>query len=632
MSVDNGMLAVQVRHEINKFVSVGNALISGPTKDADVVFDFKNGIYRAEDATFFSFTDALTSISGAFTRPSSAFRWNANGVLATSSVDTPDAALQLNPYVEQRGLLVERASYNRIIDTGGITSGGDTNATVSTSNLPGPDGVSLSRRTVTSTVSNGYVQSPNATIGAPFASSLWTWSVIVPKQSSSQVAKMEGVAVGGSGIIPNINFNALTGAATSSQSSGDFGVQDLGDWWMPWVTDNINTNTIGQMKFFPVSGGTGSLDFCYPQIEPGHGPTSRIITSGTAGLRRERDNVVIPATRLATTGAFTITARPSGGAITRVIAQVDDGTENNRITVQRNSSGNIEVVSVRNGVTIGTNAHGAHVAGAEVTVSVTWSGTSVRSQRDYGGLLLISGSLPASVRHLRLGANSAGVSAIDGVISRLSIWWGAEPASQIYRAPSVDFVTAGDSMAAGAGVSTAPEHWGSILGVNLKRTRTNIAAGGTTSTEAKDTFLAQTANVRGQILLLYTGHNDPTDTALVMANIATILSNMSNDLAKRRFLIGLPCHSTANAVGGVGYNGIVSLRSLIAAAYPDNYVDVPGALLAAATALGDTAGSDTNIANGYTPARYLGDTIHLNAAGQIVEETAWRAKMLAMGY
>ena len=589
--------------------------------DPDSVLDLDaaNGVYWASGQKA-SLLDTVAAVGGRYRRASAGRHFDASSKIALAAADTPRFPVWAGV---AQGLLIEAASENKLPNATGasqITSGGNSNVTVAASPVLGPDGA-LSMQRVTSTATSGYAQAGNITL--PADGSTWAASVVVPKAAAANSVRLEVVYAGGAGRIDYLTFNQYSGVISAGGSNGLYGVIDLGSYWLAFITTVIGTNTVAQVRFYPVYGGTGSADLVYGQMEKRPWPTSRIKTAGSA-LRRERDFFSAPlsALNITTAGTISITSRPPGGAIDRVIAQLDDGTENNRVTIRRSSAGNIEVVWVAAGSTLSTMNLGAHTALDQTKVDIAFTAGALTAKRDDGSLTVAAGTV-SGLTTLRLGGNTVDAS-LDGAIQRARAWPTVR-SGMAAQAPSTNFWTIGDSMAAGAGVATAPEQWANIMAVNLGRTRFNLAVGGETSSQMLTRVLADTTH-RNWPALIWVGHNSP-NAAQTVADITASLAwlNMSD----ARFLIGLPVQNTSSAVGSAGYNEILATRAAIISAWPNNYVDLPAALAAAGN--GGT-NDNADIANGYTPRSLQADSTHLNTAGQVVAEAAWRAAMVARGY
>lgn len=598
-------------------------------KSASLDVDFVAGGYWA--GTPKPDVQSLNDLVGAdFRRASVAYDFNASGLLVRQEVNAPRI-----PYLSgaPRGLLLERQTENRITDATGasqVTGVGNSNATAALSTAVGPDGA-FSMERATSTVSNGFVQSGGKTI--PGDSSVWTYSTLVPKLTSSNNVRLSLVLTGGSSASYDITFDQFGGGIVSG-SGVDYGVIDRGSFWLPYISANIGNNTTATMRLYPVSSGTGSADFAYTQLEKGVGPTSRIKTSGSL-LRRERDVSTFPVSALFGSGpaAFSITAKPPGGPVDRVIAQVDDDTESNRITVRRSSAGKIEVVVVSGGSTIATMDLGAHTALASTKVSVGWDGTTISAIRDGASLTEVASAQPAGLSKFRLGANTSATS-LDGVITRLTAYK-SKKASLFYEAQSSAFAVWGDSMAAGSGASLASTMWHYRVQNDLLRTRYVGAVSGETSTQMLARCLADTTH-RNWVAIFWVGHNSP-DATTDVANIQACIAHLSVDPRFPGYLVLLPTIQAGNLPGSTTYNKIMATRALMLSTFGGLYtagghvVDAPAALAAA----NDNSPQDlSDVANGWTPTslRASGDTIHLGDPGQVVIQNLNETAMVAKGY
>lgn len=188
----------------------------------------------------------------------------------------------------------------------------------------------------------------------------------------------------------------------------------------------------------------------------------------------------------------------------------------------------------------------------------------------------------------------------------------------------------GDSLAAGDGGSTAASRWMPTLAAALTPPRDLYrgGVGGTTSTQARNAALLATAN-RNYIQLIWTGHNDPTDTALVIRNINEIIAWMTVAPSSRQYLVLSPVQNASNAVGSGGYLAILALRTALASAFGARYIDVNAALAAASSG---NAQDISDVANGYTPTSLRADTIHLADAGQDVVKAALLTTFTSLGW
>lgn len=564
----------------------------------------------------------LADAVGYFARPSTAWFFSSLGKLSSYIADTPHISWSV-PLAAYRGLKIERQSTNMIANSKTSAFGTVSNATVAASPAFGPDGTQSLQR-VTGTANGGYVQTSNLSIAA--GSGPYTFSAIVPKGATSQTVRLAAITAGGSGGSANIDFDLLTGIVSAAAANVS-GVEDLGSFWLAWLTFTPTNDTIVQARFYPGgASATGTADVGWAQVEAGINYTSRIQTTGTAGLRRERDFIAFPASAVfgTGTGTLTVSATIPSGAIERVIAQADDGTESNSIRIRRSSAGNIEVVWTSNGsaTTVGL---GAHTAGTSTTVTVGWATGALQAIRDGGALSVTAANPPAGLAWLRLGANTTS-SSLDGFVTAVSTWTALRTAP-FYTAPLGSFVALGDSMAAASGASVNANRWTDLLSAALGRTWFSHGYGGVSSATVLTNWQADPAHW-GWTTIIFVGHNFTTTTNPA-SDIAAMIALMTSEPRVKRFLVVSPLQNSAATVGDAGYNAILALRTALKTAYPKNYVD----LYAYLAARGNGGGTDnTDIANGFTPTSLRFDTIHLNDAGQAHEATLYQSELTKRGW
>lgn len=171
---------------------------------------------------------------------------------------------------------------------------------------------------------------------------------------------------------------------------------------------------------------------------------------------------------------------------------------------------------------------------------------------------------------------------------------------------ALSLVAWGDSMGAGDGASTADTRWIVVAAKTLGRRYSPQAHGGETYTQADARHAADTT--RSAWMNLYWAGQNSTN---VTADMAAIASMVARQTGKGRFLILLPVIGTGNPPNDPN---VIAERNAIIAAYPSNYIDIPGML---ATHGDGSANDNTDIANGYTPRSLRdGGIVHLNDAGQ----------------
>jgi lysophospholipase L1-like esterase len=165
----------------------------------------------------------------------------------------------------------------------------------------------------------------------------------------------------------------------------------------------------------------------------------------------------------------------------------------------------------------------------------------------------------------------------------------------------------GDSLTNGTGGTPYPTALSAITGYNT----INNGVGGYTSTQILNLFLAAPTQWPN-LTIIWSGRNNYTDTATILANIATMVADIGHD--------GYLILSVLNgnyvpyeAIGGDGYNLIISLNNQLSAIYGSKYLDVRSILVAA---YNPSIPQDvTDHTNDIPPSSLRSDSIHLNTAG-----------------
>lgn len=215
-----------------------------------------------------------------------------------------------------------------------------------------------------------------------------------------------------------------------------------------------------------------------------------------------------------------------------------------------------------------------------------------------------------------------GVAAAGGTVTEEAVYTvNGTPGPTLIGGQYQAFLTEGDSMAAGDGIPTTQGRWMISLSQYFNLSIFRAALGGTTSTQAKDTFLAD-ATHRNWIILIWTGHNNVNGP--VVSDIQAMVAWMS--ALAPHYIVLSPVRSAADTPNSAD---ITTLRDALATAFGVHYLDCNDDLAAANDG---SAGDLSDVANGYTPRSLRGDNIHLNQAGQDVIFACVRDGLVSLGY
>lgn len=317
-------------------------------------------------------------------------------------------------------------------------------ATVSANTTAAPDGTLTADSLIEdSTSANTHLITAgdiNVTSGVAY-----TTSIFAKSNTRSQITILHsspGLPVGQ--VLFDLN------AGTASVFSGSVSAYSITEihsgWYLCSITSVATGTSNAAVQVRLASGGTPSYDgdgssgvyIWGAQFEAGTYASSYTATEGSQITRPADVATVIDADDYyaAAGNTLTITATAAAGLGTQVLAQWDDGTEDERVRVLRDSSGDLRVIVTAGGAEQANLDLGAVANGAAFTVSLRWQANGFAASLNGAAEVTdASGSLPAGITTLRIGADSAGNQ------------WGGHIASVVPR-PRYFSETQNESMAA----------------------------------------------------------------------------------------------------------------------------------------------------------------------------------------
>jgi lysophospholipase L1-like esterase len=161
----------------------------------------------------------------------------------------------------------------------------------------------------------------------------------------------------------------------------------------------------------------------------------------------------------------------------------------------------------------------------------------------------------------------------------------------------------GDSLTAGTGGTGPGTKWQALLAqARLPWSPVaNTGIGGQTSTQIRNRMVADLYH-KDWTTVMWVGRNNITNAKIVMDDIAAMVATLTHN----RFVVMsvLNNNDGSENPGSLAYNQIIALNQMIAAKYPNNYLDIRSLLVAA------SGGS-----NDHVNPTWAYDTIHLNNTG-----------------
>lgn len=379
---------------------------------------------------------------GSFARASSASYTGADGLLHSAASNA--ARFDYDPLTHAaKGLLLEGAATNRALQSEAIDNAAWSkgSAAAAANAATAPDGNTTADSVLETATTGSHAVWQDLTL---VAGTTYTMSVFAKRFAGS--VRDAGLLCGiGSPVYP-VKYTlsgagavtVLTGAATPTSA----GIQAYPNgWYRIWVTATANT-TAGEMQInslqssvaayadrvFAGSASEG-LYLWGAQIEVGAFPTSYMATA-TASVTRAADSLSAAWSAIAT-GTIYACADTCFAAVAQRLAQLDDGSGNNRAALGFNASGQ-GAFDVLNGGTLqaGLTA-GTVTAGAPVKLAAAFAANDFAVVAAGGTPSTDSSGAVPSFNALRFGADAAGTTNLFGHIAELALW-------NNVRAPNAD--------------------------------------------------------------------------------------------------------------------------------------------------------------------------------------------------
>jgi hypothetical protein len=230
------------------------------------------------------------------------------------------------------------------------------------------------------------------------------------------------------------HINTKTGAVTKSDSSGGASTvssADGGDYWIVWITiNNAHANTGADISLWPAAGtvfgtrsvaATGSAVFRYVNFVASSVLTSPVLTLATTATRAA-PVATVP------TSAFNFNTS-EGSMFMRAlrfgkrtygqnIVSIDDGTGNNRITVDFSGAfAGPRVTVITGGVNVGAISSSLESVGSFVNIAVGWAENDIVLYVDGVSIGADTSLTLPTVTTLRFGALGSSATNLDGIVS-----------------------------------------------------------------------------------------------------------------------------------------------------------------------------------------------------------------------
>jgi len=367
-----------------------------------------------------------------FTRASTGTYFDSAGVLQSAAINAP--RFDYNPStLAAQGLLIEESRTNLITSSAVLPAG--VNVTITADTFVAPDGTTTGDQIL-----------DNATLGEHYSDSSFTPTAATNYTFSAFIKNIGALSSGFACLRMAGDFSAfvivdLSTFAVAINGGANFvssSVQAINNGWYRVSVTGLSVGTTASVARIQVTdvanlnlySGTGEGFAVWGrQLEAGAFPTSYIPTTTTA-LTRSADvasvNTLSPWYN-ASEGTLFAEATSTGYVLNTnfpLLATLDNGTNDNRITISQGSTSNSLWVNLR------SSAVGTTLADTNVDLTATpakiaggFSGTTISVS--VNGQATVSGTtngVPSGMAALYLGSRTLYLSALNGYLRRITYY------------------------------------------------------------------------------------------------------------------------------------------------------------------------------------------------------------------
>ncbi len=395
--------------------------------------------YLYNGTTYGSFAALLTALGITFTRASSAYYTNSSGVLTSASSGA--ARFDYNPVtLTPKGLLLEGASTNLLLNSQGIGStdwslqtGGDTSA----SGYSSPDGASNAQLLTfgSGSAAHWFFQTFTSLSNGNYSVSFFV-------KANTGNSRYLGIGLWGSPTAATIVFDLQTVTAVETKNYGVTASSQIAGPWSgfyritvtvpSFVASNpsyvllMNASAAGSNSYefnTLISNGPGTATYYVFQgdLVASLFPSSPILTT-TSSVSRAADSLSAATWAAITAGTLYAKADTLYTGQAQRLVQIDDGTANNRATLQFNASAAAEFDFLDGGTSEAALTAGTITANGAAQIAAAFQANDFALVANGGTPATGSSGAVPTFSKLRLGADSAGANNLFGHIAQIGVW------------------------------------------------------------------------------------------------------------------------------------------------------------------------------------------------------------------
>lgn len=391
------------------------------SSQASLIYDYVNRRFYTRDAALNTgFTEGTFASNHTLTNNGNGSFVGSNGRIQQQAANLP--RYDYNPVtLAANGLLVEEARTNLILRSNDFTNvvWGKNNSTITGDTTTSPDGTANADTITATATSLAYVSQDTAALTTGLN---YTATACVKAGSKNFFA----FAFFGHADVFFDLVNLTTNHSGANFVSAD--IKDIGNGWRKvtatWTKDAGATYRLFMAIASSLSSFSGltigdTLFYYGAELDQGSFSDSLIPTAASSVTRTiDANSHTLGSEYNAAAGTYIVTAiAPNNTTANATVLQIDDGTNNNRIRIYRDTSGHAICDVVVAGVSQASFDLGAWTALTSAKIGIGFSANSFKACMNGGAVSTdVSGSVP-TVTTLRAGQNATSAEVLNSTIA-----------------------------------------------------------------------------------------------------------------------------------------------------------------------------------------------------------------------
>lgn len=319
---------------------------------------------------------------------------------------------------------------------------------------------------------------------------------------------------------------------------------------------------------------------------------------------------------------------PAAVASAKVVMQMDDGTERNRVRIVYGTDNHLHLIVTYNNTQVGDIDLGVVAVSNRFRVAFSIASGAFRAAINGMPVQIVTGQNPPGLCYWREGRSFTGET-WDGQIEEVAFWPFQQSANMIETLSGDAINCLGDSLTLGAGSTDSSLYsYPAVLSglYTPVRAVSRNGYGGQDSAYIDAQMATFNRALLSRITIIQAGRNDIGTAVDTLANNV----RMAGRVIGGRYLVGSILPSAADGPLGSALSlDRIARNAALQARFGSRFID----LLPALQAAGDGGANDnSDIANGWVPRSLRSDDVHLLNAGYAVVAPTYKAGLVAQGW